>query len=184
MVVEDLPRWARDPSIKRDKSGHRLYRTTAACGHEAWLTKARAQAQFCSRSCAILHLTDENSSRWIGDDAGYEAQHQRLRRIMGKASACSNRDLGLRACTSTNYTWSLLHNDDPLDPLSYVSLCKSCHTRYDYHGGNAGIRNHFAKLDDAAVLACRSRSRAGETTAELARAYGVSWHTATTLSGA
>lgn len=41
-------------------------------------------------------------------------------------------ELGLHDCRSTDYTWSLLHGDDPFDPLSYVSLCKSCHIRYDW----------------------------------------------------
>lgn len=52
MAAEDLPRWAGDPSIRRDKSGHRLYRTTAACGHEAWLTKARVKVQVFWRHLA------------------------------------------------------------------------------------------------------------------------------------
>jgi len=68
-----------------------------------------------------LRRTSEKNPNWRGDDAKYATRHQRVWHARGPASAhgCYNRALGLRACTSDRYEWSLLHDDGPYDPLSY-----------------------------------------------------------------
>lgn len=129
MQAEDLQP-TDDPLIRRGKR-HQAYteRTCAGCDQLAWM---RDDIRFCSHVCWTRRYRGPNHPQWVGNTARYRARHARVETARGKASNCYNHELGLRDCRSTTYNWSLLHGDDPLDPLSYVSLCKSCHNRYDW----------------------------------------------------
>jgi hypothetical protein len=162
-----------DPLVRRGK--HReayAERPCEGCGEPAWMLKKQ---RFCSSPCS---WRAENNPRWTGDAATYNARHKRIGLIRGKAASCYNRELGLRACTSTKYEWSLLHGSDGLDPLDFVSLCVSCHNRYDHVGvprpSVQGSKNGHVKLTEAIVLVARERNAAGESKASLAREYRVS----------
>lgn len=61
---------------------------------------------------------------------GYSTFHYRVRKKAGKPKFCSNKQ-----CTSINpkrFEWALIrgreYSDDPAD---YISLCPSCHRKYD-----------------------------------------------------
>jgi hypothetical protein len=97
------------PLVRKDKHGDRYTeRPCENCGNPAWMTKRQ---RYCSLSCANQGRSQDeahsgaNSPGWIGDDAGYDARHQRTSNLRGKASdhGCYNRKLGLRACTSDRY---------------------------------------------------------------------------------
>jgi hypothetical protein len=121
-----------------------------------------------------------NNPQWTGDSASYEARHVRVRKSRGKADHCYNHELGLRACTSTTYSWSQLHGSDGLDPLlDYYPLCATCHHAYDQAGvplpSIQGSKHPSAKLTEEIVAECRSRRYdAGETVTALALEFGVS----------
>lgn len=62
---------------------------------------------------------------WKGDDAGYMAIHQWLRRNMGKASQCIS-------CLSTkNIQWASKSHGCKRDLRDWIQLCVKCHTKYD-----------------------------------------------------
>lgn len=175
-----------DPLVRKDEHGH-LYveRICDGCGNPAWIRQREdGRGRFCSLSCASRSQGHgENHPRWKGDAVTYSGQHQRNSRIKGTATSCYNRELGLRDCTSTTYQWSQLHGSDGLDPLDFISLCVSCHHRYDYKGGNAvprphiqGTRHPFARLTEEIVAECRKRhaNGDGESQRALAREFKVS----------
>lgn len=79
----------------------------------------------------------EHGVRWTGDDATYNAIHQRLRKAHGpaKAHACIT-------CGKTAQHWAYDHEDPnekrdekgrpfSVDPNHYRPMCKTCHRRFD-----------------------------------------------------
>jgi len=157
-----------DPLVQRNEHGQAYTeRICEGCGELAWIRRHR---RFCSKSC----------SRWKGDDAGYKARHDRVDRARGNADRCIHR----RAigCTSTTYNWAQIKGTSGLDVYDYVPMCRSCHTRYDYKGGKAGVpkpsiqggKNSRAKLNNDIVAECKARVEAGESQSALAREFLVS----------
>jgi hypothetical protein len=76
--------------------------------------------------------------------------------------------------------WSLLHGDDPYDPLSYIPLCKQCHTAYDQtnHKGVPrpsiqGRKHPLAKLTEDDVREVRSRPVVWGSFTAWAKEFGV-----------
>lgn len=159
-----------DPLVMQRHGKLYTERSCKGCGEPAWLRK---EQRFCSVSCGALSQTlrGENHPHWAGGDISYRGLHNRVTRERGKAPGCYNRQLGLRDCTSTNYSWALLHGNDPLDPLSYISLCQSCHSRYDYKGGKAGVprpsiqgsKHVNAQLSDDDIREIRQADSPGTT---------------------
>jgi len=72
-------------------------------------------------------LSGENNSRWRGDKVGYSGIHQWIRNIFGKANCCE-------MCTKDNlkrYEWASINGEYSRDRSGWISLCKSCHVKYD-----------------------------------------------------
>lgn len=162
-----------DPLVRRRHRKLYTGRVCAHCGENTWIRKGY---RFCSRFCAMAHRSGKNHPRWAGNAAGYEAQHDRVRKARGKADRCLHRNAV--GCSSTTFDWAWIHGEDPLDVYSYVSLCRACHAVYDHAGipkpSIQGTKNHRAKLNDAIVLECRKRNAAGDSQCALAREFGVS----------
>ena len=167
MLATDLSPTA-DPKVMRKGSNYYIERVCAGCGELSWMQKQKS-GRYCTASCA----------RKRSEDIGYKGRHSRIYVVRGKADHCIHRNA--IGCTSTRFEWAHIHDTDPLDVFNYVPLCKSCHIRYDraaYTGPRPSIqgRKHWrAKLkDEATVLGCKARHKAGETYAALAREFGVS----------
>ena len=110
-----------------------------ACGFCKETKLIRRDGTYCSKSCRTSaswqdgtdfnFRTGEAHARWKGDEVSYGALHQRITRRRGKADHCINREQA--KCTSTSFEWAHIHETDPHDVNNYVSLCASCHRRYD-----------------------------------------------------
>lgn len=64
---------------------------------------------------------------WKGDNAGYVAIHQEIRRIKGTPSVCEF--CGTRA--AKKYEWANVDHLYSRDPDDYIRLCTKCHRNYD-----------------------------------------------------
>jgi hypothetical protein len=154
MLAEDLIP-TDDPLVMRDKGRHHhpyVQRVCAyaPCGLTAWMLKNR-DSRYCSISCSVLgqkrDRCGQHNSHWVGDAAGYDAQHARVRRARGKADRCIHRNA--IHCTSMIFDWAWIHGQDRNDIYSYVPMCHLCHMQYDQAGvpkpGNQGGKNGRAK---------------------------------------
>ena len=56
---------------------------------------------------------------------GYNANHRRVYRVRGKASAY------LCPCGQQAHHWSWNHDSNPADPANYTARCRKCHWKYD-----------------------------------------------------
>jgi hypothetical protein len=109
---------------------------------------------------------------WVGDAAGYQAQHQRLWKARGRADHCA------WGCESSLYDWANLTGDYG-DPWDYASMCRSCHVRYD--DARRSMEPGFTRrpqgkqphLTADQVRDLRTRRQAGETYAVLTARFGI-----------
>lgn len=149
-----------DPLVMRGKGkGRSLYteRVCEGCGELAWMLKLQ---RFCSLGC---RSRGANNPNWAGDDINYGGMHDRVRAVRGSADYCIHRNA--INCTSTTYQWAQIHETSGLDIYDYVPMCVSCHNRYDYRGGKAGVprpsvqgsKHVNAKFSDDEVREIRSR---------------------------
>lgn len=98
-----------------------------------------AKRKYCSNECRgiadgifkKMHVDQyrgENNPAWKGDRATYHSFHRRVHELRGKACRCEH-------CGTTDpslrYEWASKskHYEDPGD---YISLCRSCHCKYDH----------------------------------------------------
>jgi hypothetical protein len=138
--------------------------TCETCGNVA-LVRTDGSRRFCSKSCAVAKQHVQGKSRqasgdehyaWKGSEAKYQALHNRVMRARGRAGHCERRaEVG---CKSLTYEWAHIHDTDPGDPSNYVSLCKTCHQRYDKQTGADHAR---AKLTAENAAEIRHRYAAG-----------------------
>lgn len=73
-------------------------------------------------------LLNEKHWAWKGDNAGYSSIHDWIDRRKGKASFCTFN----KAHKSTKFEWASLSHGFKRDVNDYISLCPSCHRKYDY----------------------------------------------------
>lgn len=65
---------------------------------------------------------------WTGDDATYDAKHQRVHKARGSAK----KQMCEAECGQPAQEWATVHGTDGLDVMAdYVALCISCHRWYD-----------------------------------------------------
>jgi hypothetical protein len=55
----------------------------------------------------------------------YNAQHKRVAAVRGRPASCAF------GCTRPRYHWAFNGLGDRNDPQDYISLCVSCHKRFD-----------------------------------------------------
>lgn len=88
---------------------------------------------------SLLGKKEEYSRRWLGDRAGYVAKHIWLKNKLGKASKCSNpnciypKPVKYRKpiLKPKRFEWASISRKNLRDITDYVSLCPSCHRKYD-----------------------------------------------------
>ena len=92
---------------------------------------------FCSRNCKgkTTFITrkgiprpwtmGEKNHEWKGDKVGYGALHDWVYRKLGKPKKCMN-------CNNTeNLEWANKSRKYMRDLTDWISLCRSCHAKYD-----------------------------------------------------
>jgi len=76
----------------------------------------------------MKHRSGENNNRWAGDNVGYDGIHRWINKLKGKADHCEH-------CHRTDrkkYEWCSKDHKYTRNPEDYLSLCTSCHRKYDY----------------------------------------------------
>jgi hypothetical protein len=81
------------------------------------------------RECYRKNGIERVKREWLGDDIGYVPLHAWVRRKLGKAYECvycgSSKDEGKRI------HWASISHEAKRDLNDYMSLCASCHKKYD-----------------------------------------------------
>ena len=88
--------------------------------------------RFCSNFCRTK-LCDEKHWHWKGNNVGYRAIHQWLKRNYGLATRCENcGKTGIRKNNKWTIEWALLKGKNYMKQRdNYWMLCISCHRKYD-----------------------------------------------------
>ena len=131
----------------------------------------------CPEGCECgRHMIGDIHPNWTGDNATYDAKHQRLRNNRGKAS-----EHDCVSCGEQAYEWAQVHETTGLDIYEhYQSMCRPCHSTYDGKIRNLkGVRvrgeDHGQhKLKEEEVLEIKSMLREGKLSQRIiAEKYGV-----------
>ena len=107
--------------VEGNKAAHEL-KICAGCGAEAVMN---IKSIYCSRACSMIYRK-QRPVRLDYRTPEYVRGHVRVGRKRGKASSCW---LG---CESRMYHWANLTGDVE-NIWDYVSMCASCHKRFDQH---------------------------------------------------
>lgn len=88
-------------------------------------------------------LSGSRSSAWKGDNVGYGALHDWVRKQLGKAIYCSND----KSHKSWRYEWANISGEYKRDVSDYRSLCVACHRKPDLeHFSRTMARKRFEKV--------------------------------------
>lgn len=74
-----------------------------------------------------LSVTEEKSSSWKGNEAGYSTKHAWIRKKLGTPKECEN-------CGITDkhmYHWANISGEYKRDVSDWARLCVSCHSIFD-----------------------------------------------------
>jgi len=94
----------------------------------------------------LRHLgkrTKEKNNKWKGDEVGYHALHDWVRRNYGTPTKCENTHCIKK---STKYQWSNISGKYKRDREDWQQLCVSCHKLYDYKTSPFCRKGHELKL--------------------------------------
>lgn len=69
----------------------------------------------------------EDHHNWKGDEAGYVAIHNEIRRIKGTPSICEF----CKTKAAKKYEWANIDHLYTRNPDDYIRLCTKCHRNYD-----------------------------------------------------
>lgn len=115
----------------------------------SFFRKKYLKRTYCGRECqmkATLHrgrgklrdytsITGKNNYAWKGQDVSYFGLHAWIQRQLGKANNCIK-------CGTKNaktYHWANISHMYKRNLVDWMSLCQSCHFRYDGVGKKAWI---------------------------------------------
>lgn len=79
-------------------------------------------------------LSDKNHWNWKGDKVGYFALHTWIQRKKGKAVKCKH--CGKEKTTPRSIQWANINHKYSRKLRDYISLCVSCHRKFDYKYNN------------------------------------------------
>lgn len=95
------------------------------------LTKRKMSKAAKERVAKFPHTipdnTDERNGSWKGDEVGYIAIHDWVRRRLGKPRFCAR----CESTTEKRYEWANISGEYRRDLNDYVRLCKRCHNLFD-----------------------------------------------------
>lgn len=79
---------------------------------------------------------------FTGDNVGYDALHDWVKRHKPKAECCEH-------CGKTGYLeWANKSHEYKRDLSDWLALCKKCHIKYDRESGNWGVATKRFNLKD------------------------------------
>lgn len=114
----------------------------ASMGRKNWLGKKHSEETKLKMSNShkgintwMLGRSGEDNPAWKGDKAGYDAIHTWIRKIKGKAIMCS---FNLNH-QSPRYEWANVSGAYLRNIDDFVSLCKKCHSEYDWIRRGRGL---------------------------------------------
>lgn len=99
------------------------------------------------KKLSISHLgiqANENNGMWKGDDASYVAIHMWVRRHKGVPSKCEH--CAKKSNQPRVIQWANIDHKYKRDLDEWISLCVSCHKKYDIENGLINVTgkdNHF-----------------------------------------
>jgi len=101
------------------------------------MPKILSQQRFC-----------EKNSQWKGEDVGYSALHNWIRRHKPKPELCER-------CNKTKpYDLSNVSGNYQRDIKDYKWLCRTCHINYDYSTGNRKPKQGTHRIVDNGLFEC------------------------------
>ncbi len=114
-------------------------------------------------------VTCDNIGPMTSEPRGYSNNHRRVYRERGPARDYSC----FRSCGRQATQWAHLHDTDTTDPDNYISLCRSCHAKYD--GAvpplRTGVKPANSGFTDEQAEEMRRLVGAGVSQADVARRY-------------
>lgn len=132
--------------------------------------KNRRKKFFCSFPCSVIFRNkslkqrnilkarkEEKSSSWLGEDAGYFAKHNWIRRYYGSAKECER----CHTDKKKRFEWANISGKYYRIREDFISLCVDCHRSFDL-----GIKVNQYNLDGILIKTFLSA-------AEAARSVGV-----------
>lgn len=118
------------------------------------------KSKFCSRDCYHFNMKTRRgneTSRWMGDGAGYMALHRWIRSVLGKAKLC------VSCGSKKSVQWANISQRYKRNVEDWKELCSVCHRKFD------GI----TKLTRNQATEIKRRYMFGEKQLRLAREFGV-----------
>lgn len=98
--------------------------TEAQKDHLRRLNLGKKQSEETKRKISESHKEDK-AYQWKGDNVGYDALHDWVKKHLGKAFECYH-------CYSTKKVqWANKSREYKRDLTDWLQLCQSCHTKYD-----------------------------------------------------
>lgn len=105
----------------------------------------------------VVRATQEKSTSWKGDKAGYYAVHIWLKKYYGKAYMCSASNCSGK---SQNYQWALIKGKKYThDVDNFMQLCRSCHSKYDYTEKQREFRREYLRTHHIASKGYENKKR-------------------------
>ncbi len=104
-----------------------------------WLGKKRPAESKRLKGKKRPEISNENNWRWKGNKVSYSGAHHWVKRKLGKPVKCSNLDCVYPRRTKNRqwilspkrFEWANISGKYLRSLNDYVSLCTSCHTRWD-----------------------------------------------------
>jgi len=108
----------------------RIRKICLICGKEFQVIPSRKDtAKYCSKKCLRKSKMGKKNTNWMGDNVNYQGVHAWVRKCKGKPKICE-------ICGSTAYIdWANKHHTYKRRLDDYISLCRSCHMKYDIKKG-------------------------------------------------
>ena len=78
---------------------------------------------------SILKRSGEKHFRWKGDNVGYRCLHSWIQRRLGKPMKCEY--CSKKRTTQKSIDWANKDHSYKRNLIDWISLCRSCHKRYD-----------------------------------------------------
>jgi hypothetical protein len=79
----------------------------------------------------LYHLSGVNSVSWKGDFVCYDHLHRWIRKIKGHPTKCLHCGITNKDIAQKLLHWANIDHKYKRDPNDFISLCSSCHKKYD-----------------------------------------------------
>lgn len=116
------------------KRVYKIVDMVCVCGNTYKTTEGRLSSKrgkFCSNECKYIHsmLSGARHKMWKGDNVGYAALHDWVKRQLGKPMTCEF--CGYKSTNSYKIHWANKSQEYKRDLDDWLRLCVKCHHEYD-----------------------------------------------------